>query len=47
VISEATRLILPVLSNDLNYIAHLKKSEYLENNVLEHHPVEIKASGGL
>jgi len=27
-------------------IAHLKKSEHLENNVLEYHPVETKASTG-
>jgi len=45
VILEATRLILSLLSNDLD-IAHLKKFEHLEINVLEHHPVKIKAFGG-
>jgi len=45
VISEATRLVLPRLFNDLD-ITHLKKFEHLESNVLEHHPAETKASGG-
>jgi len=42
VISETTRLVHFVLSNDLNF----EKSEQLESNVLEHHPVETKASDG-
>jgi len=45
VILEATRQVFPVLSNNLD-IAHLKKSEHLESNVLEHHLVKIKAFGG-
>jgi len=44
-ISEVTRLVLPVLFNDLD-IAHLNKSFNILDNVMEHHPVEIKASGG-
>ena len=41
---EATRIILPDLSNDLD-IAHLRKFKHLESNVLEHYPVEIKIGG--
>jgi len=37
--------ILPVLSDDLD-IAHLKKFEYRENNMLERYLVETKAFGG-
>jgi len=40
-----TKLIFSVLSDDLD-IAHLKKSEHYESNVLEHHPVETKGSDG-
>jgi len=43
-ISETTKLILPVLSNNLN-IVHLKNPN-LESNVLERHPVETKTSDG-
>jgi len=47
VISEVTdpRLILAILSNDLD-ITQLKKTDYLESNVLKHHSVETKAFGG-
>jgi len=41
---EITKLVLSVLSYDLD-IAHLKKSEHLESNVLEHYSVETKVSG--
>jgi len=39
------KTVLPVLFNDLDF-AHLKESEHLESNVLGHHPVKTKASGG-
>jgi len=42
---EATRQIFPTLSNNLD-IAHLKKSEHLESNVLKHYLVKTKAFGG-
>jgi len=45
VISEAIKLIFPVLS-DVFDITHLKKSEHYERNVLEYHSVEIKGSDG-
>jgi len=46
VISEVTRLVLPVLSNDLN-TAHLKKFKHFESNVLKLHSVETKVFGGI
>jgi len=45
-ISEATRLVLSILFNDLD-TTHLKKSKHLESKtVLKHHLIETKASGG-
>jgi len=42
---SGTRLILPCPIIWSNNIVYLKKSEHLESNVLEHHPIETKASG--